>query len=332
MTAANLAWLLADGGSRVVALDWTFVAPPLAPGLAEYFHPFWPDSDPRMEFGIIDALWDFVLDQLRSASDTVADTRPTLFDHAIPLRWTFPSRGTLDLVNVGLPSSRRIRTNVFPFEVFFSELGGQLFVDRVRQLIQHRYDYAVVDAPPLPEDFGGICTCGLADIVVLCFTLSSTESIASARLLTEMQTLRYRLSADRDLRIVPVAMKSDLAEYELYVEAWTRAKSAFAPLAREVDVGLKLEVPHIPFYQYQQSLGAFLDRPETGIRRAYERIFTALTGNVAPDVAALAQPDKDAFAAKYATAPDTRGWLLRHYDLRELREAMRQRASIREYH
>jgi hypothetical protein len=298
MTAANLAWMLASAGSRVIALDWNFDAP----RLAEYFHPFWPESDPRMETGIIDILWKYVLDQLRATDSAIAPAEPTLLERAIPLCWRFPSRGRLDLVGVGLPRSYKIRTALFPFEAFFEELGGQFFVDRVCSLLRENYDYTVVDAPPLQEDRGGICTCRLADTLVLCFTLFGNEALVTAQAAVQIKQMQSRLSPDRHLQIVPVIMRSETAEAESRMKAWKLAKSAFAPLTSDgSSVELDLEVPFIAFYQYQQSLAIFSDSSELGMYGAYKRILRVLTDGQALHPVAPRDEEKRAVMSKYET-------------------------------
>jgi len=50
MLLANVAWILASAGRRVVAIDWDLEAP----GLHRYFAPFLADRDCTHSEGVID--------------------------------------------------------------------------------------------------------------------------------------------------------------------------------------------------------------------------------------------------------------------------------------
>src|ERR1044071_8965008 len=52
MLLANVAWLLASNGRRVLAIDWDLEAP----GLHRFFHPFLPDPELKDSYGVIDAV------------------------------------------------------------------------------------------------------------------------------------------------------------------------------------------------------------------------------------------------------------------------------------
>src|SRR4051794_8964405 len=52
MAMANVAWLLASNGNRVLAIDWDLESP----GLHRYFHPFLRDRELRSSDGILDLI------------------------------------------------------------------------------------------------------------------------------------------------------------------------------------------------------------------------------------------------------------------------------------
>ena len=56
MLVANVAWILASNGYRVLAIDWDLEAP----GLHRYLHPFLKDKGLSASDGLIDALTEFV--------------------------------------------------------------------------------------------------------------------------------------------------------------------------------------------------------------------------------------------------------------------------------
>jgi Mrp family chromosome partitioning ATPase len=53
MMLANIAWLLAANGERVLVMDWDLEAP----GLHRYFKPFLIDPDMTETEGLIDSFW-----------------------------------------------------------------------------------------------------------------------------------------------------------------------------------------------------------------------------------------------------------------------------------
>jgi hypothetical protein len=55
MPLANVAWVLAGNGRRVLAIDWDLEAP----GLHRYFLPFLKDPELTVTKGLVDLLWDY---------------------------------------------------------------------------------------------------------------------------------------------------------------------------------------------------------------------------------------------------------------------------------
>jgi Mrp family chromosome partitioning ATPase len=55
MALANVGWLLASSGYRVLLVDWDLEAP----GLHRYLHPFLPDPDLARDVGLIDFVLEF---------------------------------------------------------------------------------------------------------------------------------------------------------------------------------------------------------------------------------------------------------------------------------
>src|ERR1051325_7476018 len=56
MAVANVAWILASNGKRVLCIDWDLEAP----GLHRYFHPFLDDKELCQSRGLIDFFSAFV--------------------------------------------------------------------------------------------------------------------------------------------------------------------------------------------------------------------------------------------------------------------------------
>src|SRR5919201_5309687 len=100
MALANLAWILASHGYRVLAVDWDLEAP----GLHRFFHPFLDPAMLSATTGVIDLITEYREEALRETPRTAdwhkdfARVRP----HAVSLAWhRFPAGGSLDFLSAG---------------------------------------------------------------------------------------------------------------------------------------------------------------------------------------------------------------------------------------
>src|SRR5688572_7237328 len=105
MALANVAWILASNGHRVLVLDWDLESP----GLHRYFRPFLPvDPDLRTSDGIIDLIRRYGDAVTREATYPSGDDWFTrlaqIQEVAQSLKWTFPGQGTIDFVPPGRQS------------------------------------------------------------------------------------------------------------------------------------------------------------------------------------------------------------------------------------
>ena len=64
MALADVAWILASNGKRVLVVDWDLEAP----GLHRYFRPLLPDKELAKSEGVLDMFWRFSVAALDSAS------------------------------------------------------------------------------------------------------------------------------------------------------------------------------------------------------------------------------------------------------------------------
>src|SRR3989442_11330854 len=103
MALANIGWILASNGKRVLVIDWDLEAP----GLHRYFHPFLRDKELALTEGVIDFVVDFSAAALtpQAAGDPDENwyrQHANILRYAIPLDGaTFPHPGTLDFVPAG---------------------------------------------------------------------------------------------------------------------------------------------------------------------------------------------------------------------------------------
>ena len=126
MAVANLAWILATNGKRVLLIDWDLEAP----GLHRYLHPFMDDKELSDSPGLIDYFVDFATEArvaAESANGPDASWHERYLDllgYVRSLEWEF-EKGSLDFVPAGKQSAAyAVRVNTFDWQGFYTKLGG----------------------------------------------------------------------------------------------------------------------------------------------------------------------------------------------------------------
>lgn len=278
MAVANLAWLLANSGKRVLAVDWNLSAP----RLGELFSPFCPDFDPRTRAGVIDILWEYVLEHYRVGSTYDSDVaRQALVGKVIELSWSFQRGGTLHFLNAGLAESYRVRHRLFPWSDFYSQLGGSLFAESTRESLLAMYDYVVIDGPTVLQDTSALTTLGIADAAAFCCLAAGNDieatALAAARIAGARGARPSHLPVDRALRIFPVLMRAEYGELSLLDETRARMHTVFRDLhsSHSESTQTSCEVPHVPYYSYGNPLAAAWSGPSDRLAAAYRGILSA---------------------------------------------------------
>ena len=275
MALANIAWILASNGRRVIVIDWDLEAP----GLHRYFHPFLHDKELSSSEGLID----FILDFASEAVTPDAEGRPddwfveranllryaASLDHQFPRPENEPSRptGTVDFV----PSGRQgpdyaTRVNSFNWQLFYEKLGGGVFLEAAKRSLSD-YDYVLIDSRTGVSDTSGICTIQMPDVLAVFFTLN-TQSIEGAAAVAEsVLAQRRKPNGEPGIRIFPVPSRVEFAEAEKLDLAREAAQLRFDGLLWHIPNTLRalywgrVEVPYRPFYAYEEILATFADRP-----------------------------------------------------------------------
>ncbi|HEX5705094.1 MAG TPA: tetratricopeptide repeat protein [Pyrinomonadaceae bacterium] len=312
MLLANVAWILASKGNRVLVLDWDLEAP----GLHRYFLPFLVDKDFTSSNGVIDFVIDYALNAAARAHGTASGEvdkewmkpHANILPYATSLRWDFEwksKKGTLDFVPAGRQgASYSERVNSFNWQSFYDLLGGAQFLEAMKQKMRSEYDYILIDSRTGVSDTAGICTVQMPDILVVCFTLNS-QSIEGA------STVARAIGATRrqpELRIFPVPTRTDNAELEKRSLRLQYARDMFDPILthipeekREQYWGL-VEVPYVPFYAYEEVLATFRDRPgqQVSLLAAFERLTGYLTEHAVTGLAPPKEVQSDAIVAEFS--------------------------------
>ena len=142
MALANVAWILASVGRRVLVIDWDLEAP----GLHHYFRPFLSDPDLERTPGMIDFFAEFAEAARREAQDGEAGAQghseetwyvplTKLHRYALPIDYAFKplpghkEAGRIDLIPAGRQgASYRVLIDSSDWNSFYKDLGGGIFL------------------------------------------------------------------------------------------------------------------------------------------------------------------------------------------------------------
>jgi hypothetical protein len=291
MALANVAWILASHGHRVLAIDWDLEAP----GLHRYFQPLLADDEMTESPGLIDFFVHFVeATRIRAANDPEASSsdrswfeeRADLGRYAVPLDYEFPSCGTLDLVSAGQQGpSYGGRVNSFQWGEFYEKLGGGIFLESMKAQLRAQYDYVLIDSRTGLSDTSGICTVQMPDELVVCFTFNRQSIYGAAATASSADAQRRLKTGEQGLRIWPVPCRVELAEKDRLEAARQVAKEKFAPFLWHIptsdrqDYWGAAEVLYFPYYAYEEVLATIADIPKNtaSLLNCMERLTARLT-------------------------------------------------------
>jgi len=280
MALANVAWILASNGLKVLVADWDLDSP----GLHRYFHPFLDPSAVAATPGISELITEYAWDATEKAdrpSEWISDyaqIRP----HSISVNWSFPDGGALDFVSAGRQNvDYSSGPTAIDWDNFYDRLDGGHFIDALRADMKAGYDFTLVDSRTGLSDIADICTVHLPDILVNCFTLND-QSIDGAAAIARNLAQRYHY---RDIQVLPVPMRIDEAEKDKADVGLAAAKERFNGLRAglsaydENDYWAAVPIPYKPFYAFEETLAVFGDAPRSplSLLGAYERLTVAIT-------------------------------------------------------
>lgn len=285
MALANVAWLLASSGKRVLAVDWDLESP----GLPRYFNPFLPKMAVRDAPGVIDLIREFDTEasRRRKRSEEFAEiasyARVGLY--AMSLNWSFPDGGRLDFMSSGRQNMDYATTiGGLGWDTFYEKLRGERLFKALREDMKANYDYTLIDSRTGFGDISDICIKQLPDILVNCFTLN-TQGIEGA-MQVALDLKKYQANGTgKRIRVLPVPMRVDEGEKEKADTGRGLARRSFNGLPSDLteeqrqDYWGNVEIPYRPFYAYEEILATFGDEspgPNT-LLGAYERLTGYIT-------------------------------------------------------
>ncbi|WP_406155716.1 FxSxx-COOH system tetratricopeptide repeat protein [Streptomyces sp. NBC_00882] len=293
MALANVAWLLADAGHRVLIVDWDLESP----GLNRFVRPFLPDPELRESTGVVEMILDYgrAVDALeaRGLSGEVFSARlaellerhTQVGNHTDRLKYRFTRpEGRLDFLGPGLQDSlysERVAT--FEWNRFYREQGGRRFAEALRESLRTSdYDYVLIDSRTGHSDNASLCTLILPDVVVVGFNLSNQSIDGSASVARQV-----RERSAGGVRVLPVPMRVDDSKPEQAERRRARARSQFegacGPILHsgELQYWREVEVKHLPNLAYEEVLIPFaLPNFEPSVQKqAYERLAQEISGD-----------------------------------------------------
>ncbi|MFI6070545.1 FxSxx-COOH system tetratricopeptide repeat protein [Actinoplanes sp. NPDC051343] len=277
MALANVAWILAANGKRVLAVDWDLESP----GLHRFFNPFIDPGVLAGTRGVIDMIREY------EWSTTRRDRTPGWIEryacvqrHSFSLDWDFPGDGTLDFLSAGQQNRDYEGVLQMNWDDFYGDQNGGQFFDAMRDDMREHYDYTLIDSRTGNSDIAGICTSHMPDVLVDCFTFSEQGMDGAAQ-------MARQLLSPRPIRVLPVPMRVDPAEKRKADIGRTVAMRQFADLPSGMDeenrqaYWLGVQVPYQAYYSYEETLATFGDVSGASgtLLNAYENLVGHITGH-----------------------------------------------------
>ena len=303
MALANVAWILASNGRKVLALDWNLDSP----GLHRYFHPFLDPAKVAATPGVIELITDYAWEASQGAERSAERVRrgAQIIPQAVSLNWEFPDGGTLDFVSAGR-QNRDYSTAVttFDWDTFYGSLGGGQFFDELRADMKRNYDYTLIDSRTGLSDISDICTVHLPDILVDCFTLNDQSIDGAAEIARSVEQRAHY----RTIQVLPVPMRIDEAEKDKADVGIAAAISRFGgiPSGRTGSYGPHdywnaVAIPYRPFYAFEETLAVFGDAPRSPLSMlgAYERLTHVITDGAVSAAGPMTEEKRLTFKAAY---------------------------------
>ena len=266
MALANVAWILASAGRRVLTIDWDLEAP----GLHRYYHPFLEDTEATVGEGLIDFLLEFVSAAHQGSETSGAkwfEPYANILPFAVPVSWEFGEGGALHMVSAGRQDGGyATRVTSFDWVSFYKRLGGGVFLEAVKKRLRDEYDYILIDSRTGLSDTSGICSVQMPDDLVCCFTLNSQSINGASGVAESAFGQRLKPNGEPGLRVRPVATRVGMSERDKLENARAIALLKFSkfishlPRKQRSSYMPSVEVLYQPYFAYEEILATIADR------------------------------------------------------------------------
>ncbi|GAA3448779.1 FxSxx-COOH system tetratricopeptide repeat protein [Dactylosporangium matsuzakiense] len=304
MALANIGWILASRGLRVLTVDWDLEAP----ALSRYFRPFLPPDYLRSTEGVIDLIRRYsnaVLDEPAEGEgpDWYLDYA-RIQDYATRLEWDFGGPGRLEIMSAGRQDevySERLRS--FDWWTFLREMRGAVLLRALAADMRADYDFVLIDSPAGLGPVPSLCTLSLPDEVVNCFRLNLQGIEGSAAVAESIA----RRGEPAPIRMLPVPMCVDPVDEDRVQPLRNLARFRFEgyPIGLDDESAeaywTDVEVPYHPRYAAEETLAVFAD-PGGGehvVLRSYEHLAAYLTSGLVDRLAPIAETERSRVLADF---------------------------------
>ena len=306
MALANVAWILASSGKRVLAVDWDLESP----GLHRFFHPFLDLDTVADTPGVIDLIRNYQWAATRTQRGRPLDWYREYADvsqNTVSLEWSFEDGGLLHFMPAGRQNQDYSATLAsVNWDEFYEKFGGGLFFDAMRESLQREYDYVLIDSRTGLSDVADICALHLPDVVVDCFTLNN-QGLEGALTVANAVTK----FTSHPIRLLAVPMRVDEAEKNKADAGRAAAKNRFAELKLDEFTARywgRVEIPYVPFYNYEETLATFADSPNDRhtLLDAYVRLAEVLTDGEVSSLPEIGDVERKAVLTEVSRLQPTR--------------------------
>ena len=336
MALANMAWILACAGRRVLTIDWDLEAP----GLHRYFRPFLIDEEVSATDGLMDLVENYANAAIQprdERSETDANwylPYADFSDYIVSVNFPhFRHGGKIDLLPAGRQGDHyALLVSSFNWQNFYDRLGGGGFIEAVKQRARTEYDYVLIDSRTGVSDTAGICSVQMPDTLIVCYTYNNQSIKGASAVARSSQAMRKRLVDEKlalrragksrlasavddtgSYDIFPAAMRVDSGESDRLALRQAYAQRAFDGLVTigrdQLDEYWKsVEIPHTSFYSYEEVLAPFKDDPQDpkSILAALLRLTRYVTrGDVDQFRMAISPEQRQAYLDAFAETPLT---------------------------
>jgi MinD-like ATPase involved in chromosome partitioning or flagellar assembly len=246
MTLANVAYLAAAWGRRVLCIDWDLEAP----GLDRYLA--LTDTE-RAHPGLVDAVLSVLAGHPTDWRAYVQTTRAL----GVPI----------DVLHAGRRDAHYLRSmQSIDWTVGYRDhdLGGVL--DRWRDEAAAVYDLVLIDSRTGVTDTGSICAAQLPDTLVVITTPNEQSLEGTLQIVQAARQVRNDIPWERQpMHVVPIVSRLEKhVEHQRTVAWWGRLEAALSPLTRSwchaaVEPAKVLEllrIPHIAYWSFGEEVAA----------------------------------------------------------------------------
>ena len=329
MAVANVAWMLALSGERVLVVDWDLEAP----GIHRYFHPFLDDKELLETEGLLDFV-ERLASRAAVATSPLADEEVDVIEYVKLLKWPvrssitwrqFGPRAGIDLLVAGRQGpAYSAKLNSFNWIDFYERLNGRQLLRVAQRQLKDVYDYVLVDSRTGVSDTSGICTVDMPDTLVVCFTLN-IQSIVGASSVAEWvlaqrqalekareQALQMTSPSPRDavqqrpFRVYPVPMRVEMSEHTKRQVSLEVARERFGQFVDHFPKDAvsqywgEVQVAYFPFYAFEETPAIFGDvaNDAFSLTASVKQVARWVTGEKSLEVVPLAAGFADAEIAR----------------------------------